>query len=86
ALTALLYYISRHSNAVIGFDFPFGLPEQLVVDNNWEDCILTFAEKFSSPEQFRKYCFDSAGCRELKRQTDINCKAPFSPYNLRLFC
>lgn len=85
ALKALHYYVSRQSNAVIGFDFPFGLPEQLVVENNWEDFILTFAEKFSSPEQFRKYCFDLAGGRELKRQTDIDCKAPFSPYNLRLF-
>jgi len=85
ALEALSQYVSRHSNAVIGFDFPFGLPEQLVKDKNWEDFILTFAEKFSSPEQFRKYCFDSAGGREFKRQTDIDCKAPFSPYNLRLF-
>ncbi len=85
ALKALQDYVLRHSNAVIGFDFPFGLPEQLVEDKNWEDFILTFAEKFSSPEQFRKYSFDSAGGRELKRQTDIECKAPFSPYNLRLF-
>ena len=84
-LKALKHYVHRHSNAVIGFDFPFGLPEQLVEDKNWEDFILTFAEKFSSPEQFRKHCFDSAGGRELKRQADIECKAPFSPYNLRLF-
>jgi hypothetical protein len=85
ALKALQHYVSRHNNGVIGFDFPFGLPEQLVEGKNWEDFIFTFAEKFSSPEQFRKCCFNSAGGRELKRQTDIECKAPFSPYNLRLF-
>ncbi len=85
ALKALRHYIARQSNTVIGLDFPFGLPEQLVEKDCWEDFIRSFPKKYSSPAQFRNSCRESTGGRELKRATDRESRAPFSPYNLRLF-
>ncbi|MFW9917279.1 MAG: DUF429 domain-containing protein [Candidatus Thorarchaeota archaeon] len=83
-LSALRNFIKKHSDAAFGMDFPFALPKELVEQDRWKDFILKFPSLYSSPEGFRDKCFSKAGRRELKRNTDIKSKAPFSPYNLRL--
>lgn len=80
----LVDYIASHNTAVIGCDFPFGIPVQLMKDTTWERFINGFADRFESPESFRDWCRQSLG-REVKRKTDIEAQTPFSPYNLRLY-
>jgi hypothetical protein len=84
-LQALCDFISEEKDGVFGFDFPFGLPRELVEKRNWEDFVLYFPENYSSPGEFRSKCRISTMGRELKRITDVESKAPFSPYNLRVY-
>ncbi len=84
-LEALCRYLEQQKNALVGLDFPFGLPRQLVRDESWESFVFNFPNYYSSPRLFREKCFSEAGKRELKRSTDFECKAPFSPYNLRVY-
>lgn len=85
ALGALRQFAGQQKEAVIGLDFPFGLPKSLVEEDSWESFILSFPRKYNSPDHFRKVCLEAADGRELKRATDMVSKAPFSPYNLRMF-
>jgi len=82
---ALREFIASNQNAIIGLDFPFGLPDNLNPEENWEALVRNFGEHFSSPEAFRAYCQSRQKNRELKRHTDKEARAPFSPYNLRLY-
>lgn len=82
---ALQAFIEKQKDAVIGIDFPFGLPRSLVNEDSWERFIYRFPDRFSSPRHFREVCFQIAGNYELKRKADEDCKAPFSPYNLRVY-
>jgi hypothetical protein len=84
-LGALRSFISSKKACAFGLDFPFSLPIKLIKANRWEDFVLSFANRYSEPEQFRKICWESAGNREKKRDTDEVAKTPFSPYNLRLY-
>jgi len=47
--------------------------------------VQDFPSVYKSPETFRESCRQVVGGHELKRQTDIESHAPFSPYNLRVF-
>ncbi len=85
ALKALKQFICRQENAVVGLDFPFSLPAQLLAEESWADFIRSFPALYDSPDLFRKSCFEAGGGRELKRITDHDSRAPFSPYNLRLY-
>jgi len=82
---ALLAFIEKQKDAMIGIDFPFGLPRSLVSEESWESFVFRFPSRFSSPRHFRETCFQIAGKVELKRKADEACKAPFSPYNLRVY-
>ncbi len=84
-LPALVNLIQSDQNAVFGFDFPFGLPDSLVMGKTWEEFVLSFPKKYKSPEVFRDECRNTNGGHELKRQTDMDAHTPFSPYNLRLY-
>ena len=85
-LAALRDFIKREQTAVFGLDFPFGLPRDLVEEYAcWEDFVLSFPDRYSSPEAFRRACREADGGRELKRVTDRQSQTPFSPYNLRLY-
>ena len=53
AISALRYFIEQQKNAVIGLDFSFSLPQQLIKEKAWEEFILSFPIKYSSPEHFR---------------------------------
>ncbi len=78
-------FIANSQDTITGLDFPFGLPERLCPEENWESLVQKFGDHFSSPEAFRSYCRSHQNHRELKRRTDIDARAPFSPYNLRLY-
>jgi len=82
---ALAAYIGKQKDAVFGLDFPFSLPIGLIRAKTWKEFVLTFEESYKSPEDFRKLCRSEAKGRELRRHTDMVSRAPFSPYNLRLF-
>jgi hypothetical protein len=84
-LAALKSLITSNSHAAFGLDFPFGLPETLINEDNWEEFILKFPEQYSSPDQFRQTCRNATDNKELKRLTDNQSRAPFSPYNLRIY-
>lgn len=71
--------------SAFGIDFPFGLPQGLVKEKDWEAFVLSFPQKYPNAEEFRKSLYISSGGYELKRATDKKCHTPFSPYNLRLY-
>jgi Protein of unknown function (DUF429) len=84
-LAALCSYIRSIGDALIGLDFPLGLPRELMNGQTWSQFIRTFADRFTTPQHFRQACVQAAPGRELKRRTDVEAKTPFSPYNLRLY-
>ena len=84
-LAALRDFVGQEPAGVFGFDFPFGLPHELVTEKTWEDFVVSFPYAYSSPEQFRDTCRRLAGGRELKRDTDREKRTPFSPYNIRIY-
>jgi hypothetical protein len=84
-LAALRDFVRREADSAFGFDFPFGLPRDLVTKDSWEEFVLSFPDCYASPEQFRETCRQAAAASELKRATDQESRTPFSPYNLRLY-
>lgn len=84
-LPALRDFIGDGEAGVFGLDFPFGLPRALVKENTWEDFVLSFPDHYCDPEAFRDACRTAAGGSEWKRITDQESRAPFSPYNIRLY-
>ncbi|TVM03399.1 MAG: hypothetical protein CV087_05490 [Candidatus Brocadia sp. WS118] len=84
-MAALLAFIRKEKTGAFGFDFPFGLPRDLVKGDSWRDFVVSFSFRYTSAEDFRKALCIAAGGSELKRMTDRACQTPFSPYNLRLY-
>lgn len=84
----LVNFIKMHKmyswSTCIGLDFPFSIPEPLMNGMQWKQFITHFPKLFKTEKEFRNYCRGNSD-KELKRGTDIACKTPFSPYNLRLF-
>lgn len=85
ALPALVTFLAGEKNAIIGLDFPFGLPASLVQEKTWEKFIAAFPKHHPNADGFRANCMTAANGRELKRRTDTETKVPFSAYNLRLY-
>ena len=84
-LAALRAFIRSAGDTLVGVDFPLGLPHALMNGQTWLQFIQAFADRFTTPQQFRQTCWRAAHGRELKRRTDIETKTPFSPCNLRLY-
>jgi hypothetical protein len=92
-LEALRRLITHHPEGVFGFDFPFGLPlvvaHKLFGPQRWSDFLAAFVDRYGAcsgtAEQFKLDCWEAAGRKELRRDTDRIESTPFSPYNLRLF-
>lgn len=84
-MLALRDFLRRESNCLIGMDFPFGLHERMVPEDDWLAFIASFRKKFPTVEAFRTYCRSFSARPELKRTSDIESKAPFSPYNLWIY-
>lgn len=85
SLKALVNHISHESKAIIGLDFPFSLPTELIFQNSWIEFLTQFSDEYVTPEKFLERCRNLSKGKELKRRTDIQAKAPWSTYNLRLF-
>ena len=85
SLRALGDLILAENRSAVGLDFPFGLPQALVVYDDWEWFVLGFPRDYASPEALRAACLKAAKGRELKRVTDRQTQTPFSPYNIRLY-
>jgi hypothetical protein len=84
ALAALVAYLGAQTDAVIGCDFPVGLPKELVEEADWPAFLVEFAKRHASAEAFRADCRKRSP-RELRRPTDIAAKTPFCAWNLRLY-
>ncbi|MGC9349968.1 MAG: DUF429 domain-containing protein [Anaerolineae bacterium] len=85
ALAAVRALITVCTAAAFGFDFPFALPQALVPETCWVDFALGFGARYPDVEAFRYACREASGWRELKRETDVAARTPFSPYNLRIY-
>ena len=88
-LAALREFIANAGDAAFGCDFPFSLPKDLIAAESWSEFLERFSERFGSATDFRESCTDLAlrlgDRKELRRRTDIEAAAPFSPYNLRIY-
>lgn len=84
ALTALVAYLGAQSNAVVGCDFPVGLPKELVEEADWPAFLMQFAKRHGSADAFRADCRKRSPS-ELRRSTDRAAKTPFCAWNLRLY-
>lgn len=85
AMTALLNHVATLADHVVGFDFPFSLPAELIAQDNWLYFIEDFASRYTTPAQFRDDCRRQTGGREYKRATDTEARVPWCAYNLRLY-
>jgi len=84
ALAALVAFLGAQGDAVIGCDFPVGLPIELVEESDWPAFLAQFAKRHTSAEAFRADC-RKRSARELRRPTDLEAKTPFCAWNLRLY-
>ncbi len=84
-LPALVAFIAGQRNAVIGCDFPFSLPEEMVQDSSWRAFALGFGASFSCAEDFLADCRRRANGREIRRACDRESRVPFAAYNLRIY-
>jgi hypothetical protein len=89
ALAALRTFVTQQAPCVVGLDFPFGLPQILVEEEQWMDFAFGFGNRFLDADTFPVACrttaFELTGRKELRRVTDIEAKTPLSPYNRRIF-
>ncbi len=84
-LAALREFIRSQRGCAFGLDFPFGLPGALVKDASWEEFVLAFPDRYSTPEEFRDACQRASCGVEWRRAADLESRTPFSPYNLRVY-
>ena len=88
-LPSLRAFIGSSENAAFGCDFPFSLPRELIAAESWLEFMAKFPVRYRTEDEFRENCLNVAvaalGRKELKRKTDVEAKAPFCAYNLRIF-
>lgn len=82
------FLADRSADTVVGLDFPFGLPQQLVTVEQWPRFLARFPNWFRSPEDLRERCQMHAELVDVERtmilrETDRPLGA-LSPYDLRL--
>jgi hypothetical protein len=82
---ALVAWLLDIRPALVGFDFPFGMPRDLVAQNDWRSWLEAFAGAHGSAEAFREDCRVRAAGKEWKRRTDREARTPMCVYNLRLY-
>ena len=88
-LSALRSFIAGAESAAFGCDFPFSLPRELLAAESWSEFVAGLANRYSTEHEFKAHCVEAAlqlsGRKELRRQTDVEAKAPFCAYNLRIY-
>lgn len=82
---AIRDFILGSGDGVFGMDFPFGLPVTIARSESWSSFVSTFPWTFETPEGFREELLKDAGDEEVKRVTDSEVKAPFSPISLWIY-
>ena len=85
ALSALRGHLAVQDKVLVGLDFPFSLPQQLIDAPDWPAFARSFTSRYPDAQAFRAACRARTDGRELKRRTDRRAKTPFSAYNLRLY-
>ena len=85
AMTGLCDHVAGLTDSIIGFDFPFSIPAELIGQTTWPAFVRDFARRYPTPQDFRDHCRARTGGRELKRITDVEAKVPWCAYNLRLY-
>jgi hypothetical protein len=80
----LFEWIIQDAEAIIGIDASFSIPQALFAkEADWATWVLAMPSSYPTADDFKNKCQTQAHGKELKRQTDIAAKTPFSPYNLR---
>ena len=80
----LFEWIIQDAEAIIGIDASFSIPKALFTkEADWESWVMALPSSYPTADDFKEKCQAQANGKELKRQTDIEAKTPFSPYNLR---
>ena len=82
---AIRDFILDSGDGVFAMDFPFGLPVSIARSESWSSFVGTFPWSFETPEDFREALLKEAGDIEVKRVTDGEVKAPFSPISLWIY-
>ncbi|NNG02973.1 MAG: hypothetical protein HKM95_02600 [Inquilinus sp.] len=85
ALAALAAFLAGRERALIGCDFPFSLPRELIAAPDWLSFATGFAAAYPDPEVFRQGCRARSADGERRRRTDRETGTPFAAYNLRLY-
>src|SRR5215207_9278295 len=89
ALAYLVGLVARSTNALWAFDFPFGLPVELFPSRTrWPSQLALVREYRANDYGLGLECIRRAltvGERmHIRRQTDLDAKAPFDPYHYRI--
>lgn len=85
AVNALVSRVAALPDHLIGFDFPFSLPMELIEQRTWTAFVKAFSKRYPEPQGFRDHCRSLTGGKELKRKTDTEARVPWCAYNLRLY-
>lgn len=90
ALPALVAWLERQNDAVVGCDFPFALPRSAIDDASWREFAGSFRQRYATADEFRSFMRDRharAERREPKRRTDLpeHAATPWNPWNIRLY-
>jgi hypothetical protein len=85
SLAALVTFIADQRSAVVGCDFPFSLPAEMIEERNWRAFALGFAGRYPTADSFLADCRQRANGREIRRACDRDSRVPFAPYNLRIY-
>lgn len=85
ALPAVVRHLASLGDAIVGCDFPFGLPADMVRPLDWRGFLRDFPLRFRSAEAYRDACRAATGGREVKRACDREASTPFCVWNLRLY-
>lgn len=59
-LSELRAFLRDAQDAVVGADFPFGLPAPLVDANGWEPFLERFGDRFDGPHDLEETCIERA--------------------------
>lgn len=85
AIGALARHVVAERDTIVGCDFPFSLPVELVQAKDWRSFALNFTHRFVDPLSFHDLCHRATGGVEVKRRTDREDRTPFNSFNLRLY-
>jgi len=85
AHAALVAYLARQSDALVGLDLPFSLPRPLIQERSWVDFVRAYPGRYATSADFRTAAIAASKGRELKRRTDVEARVPFAAANMRMY-